>query len=138
MNNIKVILVAIVVCLGLGYSLGRYVQPAQEVEKIVEVEKEVIKKDIVTVVKVIKNKDGTEEVITTTTDKSQENRIANRTSEVSKNIKLDWHVTASAKDLFKEKHIYELQVERRVLGPLFIAASYNTNNSIGVGVGIEF
>ena len=64
----------------VGYGIGRYAQPGKV--EVKETIKEVIKKDVVTVVKEIVRPDGTKETETTTTDRSTE------TSDSSKNSKI--------------------------------------------------
>lgn len=102
------------------------------------VEKEVIKKDIVTVVKEVKRPDGTTETTTTTTDHSQQTNT--NTSNFVADKKHDWNLRLLSEinnyDLSKIE--YGIGVERRILGPFFAGAYAVTNKTVGVSIGCEF
>jgi hypothetical protein len=147
MNSLKPwqsITLAILVALGLGYSFGRYAQPAKEVIKTVEVVKtvETVKHDTVTVTKQIKKPDGTTETDTTTTDKDIETsktNIAESSSETITNVKPQWKATGLlGYNVSTFEKVYGAEIERRIIGPIFVGAWANTQRTGGVSVSIEF
>jgi hypothetical protein len=127
-NSIIIAAVALLIGFGLGSQLFPKIK-----EKTVEVEVEKVVKDIVTVTKVITRPDGTKEELTTVTDKTKENREATSVKILSKP---DWHISANGTVIGNST--YGIQIERRVLGDVFVGAGYNTDNKINVSVGIEF
>jgi len=126
----KNILIAIVVAAGLGYGLGRYLTPP----KIQTKEVQTIKRDVVVVEKKIIQKDGTTIVETITTDKSK--------TETSKSTKTDsrsnYLITAGANlrgD--RTEPIYDLSIQKRFIGPVFIGGRMNTLSELSVNLTIE-
>lgn len=104
----------------------------------VEVEKEVIKKDIVTVVKEVIRPDGTKEIITTSTDKSTEKKDT-MSSLTQTTAKKDWLVGATSSVLPDNlQPVYGILAQRRVLGPAFLGLGLNTNKQATLNVAIEF
>lgn len=124
------------ICLLLGLGLGSQLFPKIE-EKTVEIEKEKIVKDVVTVTKIITKPDGTKEEVTVVTDKSKESKEIKNTKIVSK---LDWHVSASAKTKSIQMNdlVYSVQVERRILGDIYLGVVGSSDKSAGLSVGFEF
>jgi len=137
--NIKAVGIGAVILLALGFLGGRYVAPPKEVIKTEVQEKEVIKKDVVTVTKVITRPDGTKEEVTTTTDKSQERK--NKTTEIlaKTGAEKQWHISAGLERAsLTSANIYSLQVERRILGPFSAGLRANSERTLGVVIGAEF
>ena len=104
-------------------------------ERTVEIEKESTQKDVQTIVKEIIKADGSKEIITTIVDKSKENKESVKTVTISKS---DWHasiaaLTPNVKDIY-----YQVHVERRVLGDIYVGGLINTNKQFGISVGMEF
>lgn len=124
------------ICLLLGLGLGSQLFPKIE-EKTVEIEKEKIVKDVVTVTKIITKPDGTKEEVTVVTDKSKESKEIKNTKIVSKP---DWHVSASAKTKSIQMNdlVYSVQVERRILGDIYLGVVGSSDKSAGLSVGFEF
>lgn len=135
--ELKNVAIAIVITAALSAVVTRYYFPKLQMQTV-EVEKEVVKNNVVTVTKIVKEKDGTETTEITTVDKST------KKSEDSKVVSIaaskDWMISASAQTDFKEglKPVYGLQVQRRILGPFYLGATANTDKAIGVSVGFEF
>jgi hypothetical protein len=129
-------IIALIVGLLLGGGLGTFLFP-QIKTKEVQVEKEVVVKDIVTVTKVITKPDGTKEEVTTTTDKTKENKQITSTKTVAK---ANWHVSASAKSKIDKLQIdiYTVQVEKRIIGDLFLGVTGSTDKTVGLTIGLEF
>ena len=140
MDNFKIKIIAGLALLAAGFLGGRYLTPPKEITKVEVQEKEVIKKDIVTVTKEVTRPDGSKEVVTTTTDTSVEKKDKQLESIISKPVEKQWFITAGAsKDLSAfEKTIYQASVNRRILGPLYLGIQANTNQEIGINVGMEF
>jgi hypothetical protein len=147
MNSLKPwqsITLAILVALGLGYSFGRYAQPAKEVIKTVEVVKtvETVKHDTVTITKQIKKPDGSTETDTTTTDKDVDTTntsMTDKTSETITNVKPQWKATGLlGYNVSTFQKVYGAEIDRRIIGPIFIGAWANTQQTGGVSVSIEF
>ena len=72
-----------VVALLIGFGLGSQLMPKIE-SKTVEIEKEVVRKDIITVIKEVVRPDGTKETTSTTTDKSKESKESKSTAEIGR------------------------------------------------------
>src|SRR4051812_40752593 len=102
----------------LGFGTGFFVsQRFYGITKTETVEKEVVKRDVVTVVKEVQRPDGTKETTTTSTDHSTEKRDATLISVLAPKPP-DWHASLGAATSFKGlEPIYSLQLERRILGP---------------------
>lgn len=117
-------------------ALTRYYWPTVRVETQI-VEQEVIKRDVVTVVKEITRPDGTKETATVTTDKSKlNNSVVQQTSakEPSK-----WLIGAGASYNFAERaNDYSIQVSRRIAGPFWLGVQGTTNGGAGVLLTMEF
>jgi len=121
----------------IGFGIGTQLFPKVET-KTVTVDREVIKKDIVTQIKVITKPDGTKEEVTLITDKSNQ---VNLTKNISKVLaKSNYHVSVSGKtnDLKFSEITYTLSVEKRVLGDIFLGLTLDTNKSAGVVLGMEW
>lgn len=132
MQNLKVIGIAVLAALGLGYGIGRYVQSPRIETKIEE--REVIKTDVVTVIKESTNKDGTVVKETVIKDNSVKKSDKEKSELIITNVP-QWRING-AYDI--NNRSYMLGVDRRVLGPIFIGAGYNTVGSVYVGVSVEF
>lgn len=128
------------VAAGIGFAAGSQLFPKVE-QKTVEVEKEVIRKDVKTVIKEVVRPDGTKETETTIVDKSKENR---KNTEISTTYaKNDWHVSVSVSHnpiIVKSESdfIYGLQVERRIIGDFYAGIRADSNKTIGVSAGMSF
>jgi hypothetical protein len=129
-------IIALIVGLLLGGGLGTFLFP-QTKEKIVEVEKEVVVKDVVTVTRIVTRPDGTKEELVTVTDKTKENKTATSTKTVSKS---NWHVSASAKTKLDKLQIdiYTVQIEKRIIGDIFLGVNASTDKTVGLTIGLEF
>lgn len=134
MNKYLIMLGIGVGLLAAGYVTGRYFQPARIETKTVE--KEVIKKDIRTVIKEVKS-DGTQ----TTTEIVDNSESWNTSVEQFKAMqKPQWkaQVLVGVKDFKLSDPIYGVGVERRVLGPFSAGVYGKTNNEYGLTLSMEF
>lgn len=123
------------VCLVIGVAAGSALFPKVK-EKTVETEVERVVKDVQTVIKVVTRPDGTKEEVTTIIDKSKQSTDKTSTKIIAKN---DWHISASGSRTFTDSSMtYSLQVERRVIGDVFLGATVNTEKQVGLTVGIDW
>ena len=135
----KNMLIAVAVALIVGFGLGSQLMPKTKVETV-EVEKEVVRKDIVTVVKEVVRPDGTKETTSTTTDKSKEQKSTASTTKVQA-AKYHASLSASPSDISLSNIRYTLSLEKRILGDIFAGASVSRDNfetRLGLSVGLEF
>jgi len=137
--------IAMLLCLLIGYGGGRYAQPAKVITKTETVEKEkiVTNDNVVTVVKEIDRPDGTKEKTTETVDKSTITNDTDTTTKTTKDVErktLDWKVGALAKPDFSDhlKPTYGIQIERRVIGSIYVGGAMTTNREFFASVGILF
>jgi xanthosine utilization system XapX-like protein len=127
------IIIAIVGIL-VGFGLGTQIFPKIK-EKTIEVEKEVVRKDVQTIIKVVTRPDGSKEEVTTIVDHTRENKEYSNTKTISK---ADWHISASASKGLDTDIYYTVQAEKRILGDIFIGGNITTNKTIGISLGVEF
>lgn len=101
-------------------------------------EKEVIKKDIQTVIKEVVKPDGTKETTTTIVDHSKES--TKKQVEQIVNKKNDWFVAAGAEARLNDLQnpVYKIEANRRILGDIFVGATVNTQGAVGVQLGFTF
>lgn len=124
----------------IGYSLGRYTTPEKVVTKTVIDTKTVtvVQHDIQTVE--VDKPDGTKTI--TVVDKSVDTtkqQIDESQIKVVENSKPQWKVSAQlAPKAVAYEYFYGAQVERRVLGPVFVGAFGNIDHTLGVSLGLEF
>jgi hypothetical protein len=132
----KVYTAAIIAALGFGIYIGKSYYSRTET---VEVEKEVIRKDIQTVVREIVRPDGTRSTETVTTDKSKEKRDSQASTTVVAPPLPNWHISASyARTLENPAPVYGLQVEKRLLGPFSVGLRAQSDKYVGLVIGYEF
>lgn len=132
MGNLKNLAIALFIGIIAGGILTKHFFPNVETK---EVEKEVIKKDIVTITKEVIRPDGTKEVVTTTTDKSTEKKDKT----IVQYDKKEYHISASvSRQSLTSKDVYGIQVEKKVFGDMTVGARIDTEKNIGVVVGISF
>jgi len=124
----------------IGLSIGWFLKPAEQKTVVQEKEIEVVKKDVVTVVKEVTKPDGTKETTTTVTDKSKETGYKTSKNETVSIKDRDWALGLGAGVSLKEREttIYILDVNRRIAGPIWLGVTYQTDNFIGIKAIIEF
>lgn len=124
MNNWKLYLGGGLILLGLGYGVGRYLQPAEVRTEIKEVEKQVVKTrtNVVTQIKEVTNKDGTTTKETTITDKTEIVDSTKKSSETLSEVivtKPQYRVRGGAGFDFDDKMPqYTIGGEKRFWGPM--------------------
>jgi len=142
--QVKTLIISALLLLGVGYGVGRYLQPAEvkiEIKEVIK-EVEVENRNVVTIIREIERPDGTREIETRIVDKTtiEKDRTASR-SEVKtvRALKPQWKVGAMVgqSDFLRGGTIYGAQVERRILGPFFLGVWGNTNKSAGLSISME-
>ncbi len=153
-NKYTLGLILLIVSFGGGYYSGKGNKEVQIQEKIVEIkgEKEIVVKDnIITVTKIVRP-DGTVEETTKTEEKktvekskevSSEKDIVSISKPVLSNYSLGlkyWALAADesiVRDVSKPDR-YELVLGRRIVGEVFLNASYRLDKQASIGVSINF
>ena len=131
MNNLKNIIIAAVLALGIGYAFGRYKVPA----KVEIQEKQVIVKETEVIVREVKQADGTviRETITKDTarkENDKSNKVSNAKSKYLGSLIVSY-------DTEKKKEQFGGAVQMRIGDtPFFGGVIYNKNP--GVVLSLEF
>lgn len=135
-RQIKVTILVVVVAAAAAGGVTRYYFPKVEF-KNVEIVKEVVKNDIRTVIKEVVRQDGAKEVVTEIVDRTI--RTEARSTETIIAAKNQWMFDIGARrHLDQPDLIYELHVQRRILGPFFLGARASTDRTMGLTIGMEF
>jgi hypothetical protein len=135
MNLKSIILIVLVAVAAAG--ITRYYFPKVEFRDV-EVTKEVVRTDVKTIVKTVERPDGTKETTTETTDHSVKHETSTKDIQIA--AKKDWMFDVGARLNVSNRDVivYDLQVQRRILGPFFLGAKASTDKTVGVSVGMEF
>lgn len=138
--NTKAILLASFILLFVGFLGGRYLAPPKEITKIEVEEREVVRKDIQTIIKEVVRPDGTKETTTTTTDNSVEKKDRKSETLVQKQAEKQWLISAGASraSFTQQDTLYQVMAQRRVLGPVFAGVSVSTDKQVGLVLTAEF
>lgn len=137
----KVFGVFVVGLLLIGYSIGRYIQPTKVVTKVQTVTQTVVQDHIHTVTVTVAKPDGSK--VTTITQDN--NSVVSKDTDTNSSTvtvynKPQWKISGMAGANYNSLStpIYGGQVERRVLGPVFIGIWGFNNKSAGLSAGLEF
>lgn len=130
-------LVLVLVVAAISAAVTRFYFPQIEF-KNTETVKEVVRNDIKIIERVIERPDGTKEIIKETTDKSTKKETS--TSETIIAAKKQWLIAVGANTKLSSRDliVYDLHVQRRILGPFYLGAKVATDKSVGVSLGMEF
>ena len=133
----KAIGIYTVVIAALAIGATKRLWPSIETQVKVE-EKEVIKKDVRTIIKERTNTDGSSTKETIIVDNSKESSTKKFEQITVK--KHDWFVAAGAEARLSElaNPSYKLEVNRRIIGDIYVGATANTRGSVGLQVGFSF
>lgn len=125
--------------LAAGIIAGYYLARALNPEAVTQTEDhETIKHDVVTVIKEVTRPDGTKDSTTTIIDRSKEKKDI-ESSIIAAPAKAQNRASVSAlSSNFREVESYTFSYERRLAGPLWVGAQYNTNQNYGLSLGLEF
>src|SRR5690348_9465953 len=106
--------------------------------KTVEVQKDVIHNNVVTVTHTVKLPSGEIDSTTTTTDHTSRVETDNKSAPaLSPNWLVSGFVATDSISALANP-AYGVQVNRRILGPIFIGASLSTKHDVGISLGMEF
>lgn len=143
--QLKYLAAIVIVAMACGAALTRQFAP-REVTKTQLVDHDVIKDHVVTVTKEIVRPDGSKEIDTTVVDDKKQDDVKKETITDVKPIpqlKPQWFATVGAgldasslRDL--SNPVYNLGVNRRILGPIYLGAWANTKSQVGIQLGLEF
>lgn len=133
----KAIGIYTVVIAALAIGATKRLWPSIETQVKVE-EKEVIKKDVRTIIKERTNTDGSSTKETIIVDNSKESSTKKFEQITVK--KHDWFVVAGAEARLSElaNPSYKFEVNRRIIGDIYIGATANTRGSVGLQIGFSF
>jgi hypothetical protein len=130
------LIAAIILCLA-SVATTRYLWPRVEYKSSI-VEKEVIKRDVVTVIREIVKPDGSKETVTEIVDHSRENSSKSETVVKLAKAQYQLALLASTSAERLADPVYGLQIQRRLLGPVWGGLSLNTDKQITFNLGLEF
>lgn len=138
--SIRLYVLLALLLLVIGYSLGRYFTPQKVVTKTVIETKTVTVVQRDTQTTVTEKPDGTKTtvIVDKSIDTTHQDQTIDKTKTVENN-KPDWHVGLQlAPKNPQYEYFYGVQVERRILGPVFVGAFGDTDRTLGLVVGLEF
>lgn len=136
MKNLKVYLIAGLVILAVGFSIGRYVVPDKSLETK-STEHDVKREETVTTREEIRA-DGTRITETIKSNKNEESK-KKESSKLVENSRPNWKVNALAGyNIDKSNYVYGVAVDRRVLGNISVGAWGTTDKQVGLSLGLEF
>lgn len=135
--NWKTLGIYTIVVAALAVSATKRLWPTIDTKVTVQ-EKEVIRKDVQTVIKEVVKPDGTKETVTTIVDKSKESSIKKSEEIVMK--KNDWFVAAGAEMQLNnlQNPVYKIEANRRILGDIYLGGTVNTQGAVGIQIGFSF
>lgn len=116
----------------IGTHSAIYYYGSKKPAETIVVEKTVVKRDVQTVIKEVVRPDGTKETTTVVTDKTKESSAASTTI---KQMQKDWLLGAYYRI---NDPTYALNLQRRIIGPVFLGAHVDLKGDIYVGASIEF
>jgi hypothetical protein len=126
----------------MSAGVTRYYFPQVTVEtKTVEVQKDVIRNNIVTITSTMKLPNGEVDTTTKTIDNTVHVDTDTKTSQsMQLSPQKNWFVGAEASitGINFANPAYGVFVNRRILGPFYLGGSVNTKGEFGVSVGMEF
>ena len=135
--NWKTLGIYTIVVAALAVSATKRLWPTVDTKVTVQ-EKEVIRKDVQTVIKEVVKPDGTKETVTTIVDKSKESSVKKSEEIVMK--KNDWFVAAGAEMRLNDLQnpVYKIEANRRILGDIYLGGTVNTQGAVGIQIGFSF
>lgn len=136
MMGLKTVLILCLISAALAAAITEQFFPKT---RTVEVQHDVIHNDIQTIVKTVKLPSGEIDSTTTIVDHTKRVDTDTRTA-ISATIPPNWFVAVNA-NVIKTDFVtpaYGVQVNRRILGPIFVGAQLNTRGEYGLSLGMEF
>lgn len=146
------------VILGIGGAFGFYMAP-EKIKKEIQIKEIEIEKEVIKEVEVNKRRKSTHTIITEFPDGKKiieifevdesikvvevekekiiyKDKIKNIKKETIKQ-KSQWYAKISI-SVYPTQEVYQVDLNKRILGPIFLGVNGNTKNEFGVGVGLEF
>jgi Glu-tRNA(Gln) amidotransferase subunit E-like FAD-binding protein len=133
----KNLLITAAVALIIGFGLGSYLCPRVETQTV-EVEKEVIRRDVVTEIVEVIRPDGSKEVKTIVVDKSKEQKDSKSTVTVVAAKNYIGSVSAATRSIKFDEIVYTASIQKRIMGPFFLGGSASTDKQYGLIISMEF
>ncbi len=133
--TIKTQLLAVTVIAALAFYFGTTYGSKTEMQVV---EKEVIKYQVVTQIKEVVRPDGTKVTDTTIVDTGKSTKDVVTSVTVAQPPAMNKVAVAVNTERFAEPHSYTLTYERRLIGPMWLGASYNTKQVYGLTLAWEF
>jgi hypothetical protein len=139
--QIKYLVALVVLSMVVGGAItSKFVQSKSEVKTQI-VDHVVTQDHVVTVVKEVDHPDGTKEITTTKDDTSvkHDTSVTNKDDIKAKPLP-NWMVSGGVGLTFDGTvdRVYKAEIQRRILGPVFIGAYGTTKSEVGLSVGFEF
>jgi hypothetical protein len=139
--QVKYLVILILVSAVVGGAITAKFVSGREVVKTETIDHVVTQDHIVTVVKEVDRPDGTKEITTTKDDNSVKKDTSISQSEDKKAVvQPNWMVSGGVGLNFDGTmdRVYQLNVQRRILGPVFVGAYGTTKSEVGLSIGFEF
>lgn len=129
----KQLSIGLLITVAASAATTRYFFPIVN-EKIVE--HETVKNNIVTVVKTVKEPNGAVETISTTTDHTI--KLESQTTTIA-TLKPQWLVGGGmGYDIHSLTPSYQIEINRRIIGPVLVGLSGSTDGAVRLNVLVEF
>jgi hypothetical protein len=135
--NPRITIILLIVVAAASAGITRFYFPAVEYRNT-ETVKEVVHNDIQTIIKTVQLPNGTKETTETIVDKSVKKESDKKEIVIASKPQWMFDVGARAKVTEIQTIVYDLQVQRRIVGPFFLGGKISTDKSVGVSIGMEF
>lgn len=134
--NVKTALsIAIISAIAGAYITYKFMPP----KEIIKTEtQEIIKEHTVTQIHEVTRPDGTKETNTTIVNDSKESKHSTSTQTITPEQKQWFAVIGVARTSLAGDNIYQLNINRRILGPIYLGGSVSSEKEVGITVGMEF
>ncbi len=134
--QLKNTLILLLVTAAVSVALTRHFWPKLVVQTQ-EVTKEVVRTDVRTVVRVVERPDGSKESVTEIIDHTVKHDSSTKTATTIP--RPDWLVGGGVSTALRKLNVdYDVQVGRRVFGPIYATARYATRGEVGIGLLMEY
>lgn len=142
MNKILIALLIAIIIFIAGFFTAKKVSPTIKTETVEkEVERVVVKKDIKIITRTIRDGQVVEEKEERDNSVITKDSLDEKKSTATANLikETQWHVSIATNKLSNlDKAKYNLQIERRILGNLYLGANVNTANEYMLSIGMGF
>lgn len=117
--------------------LVHYYLPRIETKVVTKTET-IVQNNVRTITKIIERPDGSKETVIDSVDKSTVDKTKSKTS--TKFAQKNWHISGSILTNFKAKNVpeYQIEAQKRILGPFYIGALLSSEQKVGLVIGFEY